>query len=171
MKVFLDLEPCTYRPLMTHLLPPESSREQAAFLFAKPVNGRDEVNFEVREMYLVDQAEFSAHYFDYIELSDEARMGLIKKAHDLEASIVELHSHPGPLPAAFSAADRIGLKETVAHMWWRLKGRPYLALVVAPSGYDALVWFDNPRVPRALDGLRVGKTILQPTHNSLGGWK
>ena len=53
------------------------------------------------------------------------------------ASLVEMHSHIGPWPAGFSYADRLGLQETVPHMWWRLKKRPYLALVVTNCSFDA----------------------------------
>lgn len=171
MKIFLNLEPDRHDGLMTHLLPPGEEREQAAFLFVQEANIDGQIGFEVLDTHLIDRAEFAAQHSDYLELSNAARIRLIKKAHTLSSSIVELHSHPGPWPAAFSLSDRAGLKETVPHMWWRLKGRPYLAIVVAPSGFDALVWLDNPRVPRALDGLVVGTTVLRPTNNSLGGWQ
>ena len=171
MKLLLHLEPDTYRGVIAHLLPPGDAREHTAFLFVEQRNGHDQIAFHVRDTYLVDQAEFAGQYSDYVELSDEAHGRLVKRAHTLEASLVEIHSHPGPWPAAFSLADQAGLRETVPHMWWRLKNRPYLAIVVAPSGFDALVWLDNPRVPRALDGLMVGPTMLRPTNNSLGGWR
>lgn len=103
-------------------------------------------------------------------MADRTRAALIKRAHDLDASLVELHSHPGPWPAAFSYADRMGLRETVPHMWWRLKKRPYLAFVVASSSFDALVWLDGPKMPRRLDGLVVGERFLRPTNFSLRGW-
>ena len=171
MKVFLKLEPDTHQRLIAHLLPSADKREHAAFIFAGPTKSDGEIVFEVHDTHLVDQVEFAAQHSDYLELSDEARIRLIKTAHRLGASLVEMHSHPGPWSAAFSLADRAGLRETVPHMWWRLKNRPYLAIVVAPSGFDALVWLDNPRVPRALDGLMVGPTVLRPTNNSLGGWR
>ena len=107
---------------------------------------------------------------DYLELADKTRAALIKRAHDLDTSLAELHSHPGPWPAGFSYADRLGLQETVPHMWWRLKKRPYLAIVVAKSGFDALLWLDNPKVPRPLDGIVEGSRVLKPTNFSLGGW-
>lgn len=170
MKAYLKLEPALYRGLWSHLLPTRYVlEERAAFLFASTHRTDHQVVFRVLESYqagiadLVDQSE------GYLELADEARAKLIKRAHDLGASLVEIHSHPGPWPAAFSMADRVGLRETVPHMWWRLKGRPYLALVVAQSGFDALVWLDNPQIPRHLDGLLVGNRHLTPTNNSLEG--
>ena len=59
------------------------------------------------------------------------------------------------------------LKETVPYIWWRLKKRPYLAIVVTATGFDALVWLDNPNIPLQLDGIIVGKSLLSPTNNSL----
>lgn len=108
---------------------------------------------------------------DYLELKHTARAAVIKRAHDLDVSLVEVHSHLGASPAGFSLSDRSGLRETVPHMWWRLKKRPYVAIVVAASGFDALAWIDNPSIPRALDALVAGNRILKPTNHSLGGWK
>ena len=126
--------------------------------------------FSVLDCHLAGAADLADPSQGYLELADEARAGLIKRAHDLGASLIEMHSHPGPWPAAFSLTDRVGLRETVPHMWWRLKGKPYVALVVAHSGFDALVWLDDRRVPRPLDGLLVGDEQFSPTNNSLEGW-
>ena len=171
MKVFLELETEIYSSLISHLLPEEDTREHAAFLFAHQTIRDGSIKFEVCDSYKAKQTDFAAQLSDYLELSDETRKWLIKKAHKLNASLIEMHSHPMPWPAAFSLSDRIGLKETVSHMWWRLKNRPYIAIVVAPSGFDALVWMDNPRVPRPLDALLVDNKVLKPTNNSLEGWQ
>lgn len=156
--------------LMAHLLPPDSLREEAAFLFVTQRESADHVVFDVIESAKLEPQEFNSQFDDYLELADETRARLIKRAHDLDASLVEMHSHPGPYPAAFSLADRMGLQETVPHMWWRLMKRPYLAIVVAASGFDALVWQDNPNVPQALGGILAGENLLRPTNNSLRGW-
>ncbi len=60
----------------------------------------------------------------YFELKDEMRSKIIKMAFDLDAAIVELHSHPYPEPAKFSYSDLGGFDDFVAHVWWRLKGKP-----------------------------------------------
>jgi hypothetical protein len=169
MKTLLMLRPGLFEDLTAHLLPRETVREQAAFLFAKPPRA-DHVSFEVQESEKLTPDDFESQEGDYLELKDETRARLIKQAHALQACLIELHSHPGPWPAAFSPADRVGLSETVPHMWWRLHKRPYAAIVVAPSGFDALVWLDNPRVPQALDALMAGDRLLKPTNNSLWGW-
>ena len=160
-----------HRELIAHLLSNEGWQEQAAFLFAETLLCAETASFEVVETRRLSRGDFAVQRGDYIELSDHSRAELIKRAHDLGASLVEIHSHLGPWPAGFSIADRTGLRETVPHMWWRLRQRPYIALVVTETGFDALAWLDNPVVPRALDAWEVGGRTLVPTNNSLGGWR
>jgi hypothetical protein len=119
---------------------------------------------------MLGPSDFAAQYEDYIELTDETRIRLIRQAHHTGTALTELHSHPGPWPAAFSLSDRMGLRETVPHMRWRLKGKPYLAVVVAPSGFDALVWPQGAEIPEALAGIETDGSLTAPTNNSLGGW-
>lgn len=171
MKTILNLPDGLFEDLMLHLLPPNSFREEAAFLFVTSKRLDDHISFDVVEVSKLSPNDFDTQMGDYLELTDEARARLIKQAHDLGASLVELHSHPGPYPAAFSFADNTGLKETVPHMWWRLSKRPYLAIVTASDGFDALVWLDNPKIPQALDGLVAGSRLLRPTNNSIGDWR
>lgn len=170
MKAFLKMEGGAMEELIAHLLPPDCKQEQAAFLFVRAARSDHQILFEVAETRKLGPGDFAVQQGDYLELTDETRAGLIKRAHDLDTSLVEMHSHPGPWPAGFSYTDREGLKETVPHMWWRLKKRPYLALVVANSGFDALLWLDSPKAPRPLDGVLAGERLLKPTNFSLGGW-
>lgn len=170
MSATLRLSLALHQDLMAHLLQTGSYEEQAAFLFVSSNQPHSAVQFEVLDFYKAGLSDFAEQAGDYLELADDVRAMLIKRAHDLDASLVEFHSHPGPWPAAFSLEDRIGLRETVRHMWWRLKGRPYLAIVVANRGFDALLWLDDPKIPQPLDGLLVGSRVLLPTNNSLEGW-
>ena len=171
MKAFLTIEGPAYRTLMAHLLPPGGHQEQAAFLFAHTLRELRKMCFVAAGFKLLRPEDFTDQGSDYLAMADTTRADLIKQAHDMAASLIEIHSHPGPWPAAFSLADREGLRETVPHMWWRLSRRPYLALVVAKSGFDALVWADNPTVPQALRGLLVDGQTLTPTNASLWGWQ
>ena len=143
----------------------------AAFLFAHAEHKVRKICFAVAGFKLLWRDDFTSQEDDYLAMADSTRAALIKQAHDMAASLIEIHSHLGPWPAAFSLADREGLKETVPHMWWRLDRQPYLALVVAKLGFDALVWTDNPTTPQALDGLLVGGQTLTPTNSSLWGWQ
>ena len=171
MKAYLAIKGPAYRTLMAHLLPPDCHQEQAAFLFTHTQRELRKICFAVAGIKLLSPEDFTVQEGDYLAMADSTRAGLIKQAHDMAASLIEIHSHPGPWPAAFSLADREGLRETVPHMWWRLNRRPYLALVVARSGFDALVWVDNPTAPQALDGLLVDGRTLIPTNASLWGWQ
>jgi hypothetical protein len=170
MRALLRLSASLYDDVIAHLLPPNDEREQAAFLVARVGRTADQVVLEAVEAVKLRDGDFVAHEDDYIEMADEMRVRLIKRAHDLQGCLVETHSHLGDWPAAFSIADRRGLKETVPHMRWRLAGRPYLALVVCRQGFDALLWLDDPRVPRALDAVIAGDRLLKPSNLSLEGW-
>ena len=164
------LAPELRRALWDHLLAESTMHEQAAFLFCQTSRANGGIIFEAVDHALLGESDFAAQHSDYLELSDEARIALIKHAHHLGAALAEFHSHPGPWPAAFSLADRIGLKETVPHMRWRLKKRPYLAIVVASSGFDALVFPGEAHAPEALTGIDAGGVVMRPTNNSLEGW-
>ncbi len=166
----LKLDKCLQGRLWSHLLPKDTMHEQAAFLFCMTAPADNGLTFVAVDHALLGPDDFVAQYTDYLELTDETRIGLIKRAHVLGASLAELHSHPGPWPAAFSLSDRMGLKETVPHMRWRLKKRPYLAVVVAPSGFDALVWSRDARIPEPLARIDIGRELMTPTNFSLGGW-
>jgi hypothetical protein len=155
--------------LWRHLLPTDLHHEQAAFLYTVHARIADGVVFNVVAHELLAGSDFAAQYSDYLELADKARVRIIKRAHALNASIVEIHSHPWDRSAEFSASDRAGLKETVPHMRWRLKERPYLAVVVARVSYDALVWALNGEQPELL-ALEVDGARLLPTGRSIRSW-
>lgn len=166
----LKLRPTLKDALWAHLLPTDCVREQAAFLFCAPSSLGDRTEFDVVDSSFLTAKDFAAQHEDYLELSDKVRIAIIKRAHTLGTSLVEMHSHPSPWMAAFSPADRRGLRDTVPHMRWRLKGRPYIAIVVAPSGFDALVWWHDAVAPEPLGGIQVGDLLMEPTNASLEGW-
>lgn len=166
----LKLNAYLHSCLWSHLLPTSTMREQAAFLFCITETSGDGVVFRAVDQTFLYESDFAVQHADYLELNDATRIGLIKRAHAMGTSLAELHSHPGPWPAAFSRSDRIGLKETVPHMCWRLKKRPYLAIVVAPSGFDALVWSCDAKTPKPLAGIDIDGAFMTPTNASLEGW-
>jgi hypothetical protein len=170
MKHFLRLAPELYFDLRRHLFPSGGECEEAAFLCVTPTTFSEGSVFEVVDQHFAKPDDFVSRESDYLELTDEARMSLIQRAHRRGASLVEIHSHLGPYAAAFSPSDRMGLRETVPHMRWRLKNRPYVALVFAESGFDALVWTDDPARPTPLEALLVGDQTLSPTHLTYRGW-
>lgn len=118
--------------------------EQGAFLFCRHSASADgDQLFECEDWTALEPSDYEVQAGDYLELTDAARARLIKQAHDRGLCLVESHSHPGPYPAAFSWSDLTGLEEFVPHVRWRLRGRPYAALVFAQSGFDGLAWTDG----------------------------
>lgn len=174
MTKLLRLPTDTHQQLLAHLLPDDSPDEQAAFVYAHQDESGAELVYGGHD--LLQPRDFEAQSSGYLELTDEARGRVIKRAHDENALLVEWHSHPYPeYPAAFSSIDRSGFLEFVPHVFWRLPGRPYAAVVVAPDGsFDALMWEANPREPEQLEGIVIRDSILRPTRRSLGrsyGWR
>jgi hypothetical protein len=171
--VFLELERDVWDALELHLLPPRPRAEEAAFVFARPIAAAvGETLLRAVDHEFVTPDGFDHRSLHSIELSDVTRGRVIKRAHDLSASLVEIHSHPFPYPAEFSGSDRAGLEELVPHMRWRLKDRPYVAIVVAPGSFDALVWAEpGDALPTTLAGIRAGAECLKPTGRSEPSWR
>lgn len=164
MALTLRLPSKVYRDARQHLLPNDSVLEQAAFLFARyAAEGGGNAAFAYVGWLALKANDFASQNQDYLELTDAARARVIKRAHDLDTCLVELHSHPGPYPAAFSPSDIYGFEEFVPHVRWRLKGKPYAAVVIAPSGFDALAWDDATKAPVQLHTIDTGAETLQAT--------
>ncbi|MFQ5803614.1 MAG: hypothetical protein ACE5JQ_12025 [Candidatus Methylomirabilales bacterium] len=170
-RILLDVPKEVYTALQAHLLPADSETEEAAFVFAHGAMDEGETVFRYAEWLAITPEGFVQRSEGYLELTDETRARVIKRAHDLGASIAEFHSHPFPGRAAFSLSDRAGLTEFVPHALWRLKGRPYIAVVVAPTSFDGLVWSPDAKTPRRLDGIMVGGRVLRPTGLTLRRWR
>jgi hypothetical protein len=168
MTVHLRLPREIKEALWAHLLPGVGAPEQAAFVFAEFCAAVTEGfgEFKYLEWLPVSGDGFESHSPFHMELSDSSRAMVIKRAHDLGASITEFHSHVGHWPAEFSPSDWVGFEEFVPHVWWRLKGRPYAAVVVAPRGFDAFAWVSSPDSPIRLGGIQVDDELLEPTRLS-----
>lgn len=134
-----------------HLLPPGNEVEQAGFGFALPERTEGSVSLRLLEWLPVVREDLDAQSDAYLELRDGVAAKVIKRAHDLEACLIEFHCHMGPWPAMFSPSDLLGFREFVPHVWWRLKRRPYAAVVVTAEKFDGLAWIDSPERPVALD--------------------
>jgi len=152
-----------YRVVLAHLLPSRLRNEEAGFMYVRPTSGKDGNSFEFVDWDLIPPHGFLVRSRYNFELTDESRARVIKRAHDLGASLVEMHSHSGSFPAAFSHSDLIGFAEFVPHVWWRLQGKPYFAVVVARKSFDGLAWLVGPDTPQRLDGIVVGENIFVPT--------
>ena len=163
-RVLLNLPSSVYEEVWAHLLDDNVESESAGFMFVVPGTHDDNTQvYEHVEWYPVPPDGFVENSWYHLELTDEFRASVIKRAHDLGASIVEFHSHLGPQPARFSPFDRRGLREFVPHVWWRLRKRPYFAVVVTHTDFDGLAWMMDPEKPQYLDGIVVGDKVFQPT--------
>lgn len=165
------IDPESHKMLWSHLLPDNTEREQAAFMFAKTANLAGGPQFVVEAIRLLGHGDFLVHCGDQIELADSCRSSVIKEAHVRDTVLIEIHSHPFPWPAQFSYADYLGLRETVPHMLWRLPSRPYVALVAAPTGFDGLLWSNNFETPEPLNAMVVGSQRHAPSNLSMELWK
>jgi len=132
----LSIPASTYDELMAHLS--SSHVEQVAFLFTEPP--ADGQPLRVGEIFAVPSTGFAVQTGYHVALTDGVRGDVIKRAHDLGGCLVEVHSHGGGPPVWFSASDLYGFEDWVPHVRWRLRGRPYVALVFAGKAFDALVW-------------------------------
>ena len=134
--------------------PPELKARLQAHLFTAKAGYLAFMLAEVRpaatcELRLVDLYAVPSDELDlaaglHVALTDDARAKVIKWAWDRELALVEAHVHAGDCPPRFSPTDLDGLAEFVPHLWWRLRGRPYAAMVWSRGGFDALAWIDDP---------------------------
>lgn len=100
-------------------------------------------------------------------LTDDAAIDVIRWAHELDASLVEVHSHGQFAPAAFSHLDVAGLAEWVPGVRWRLRGAPYAAAVTAAETVDAWAWVGARSDPAQVDAVVVGTDIIRTTGATL----
>lgn len=138
-----------------------SGVEHVAFMFTEPE--REAAPLRVCEIYRVPREGFDFQSDLHVSLTDETRALVVKRASDLGGCLIEAHSHKHG-PARFSPSDLLGFREWVPHVRWRLRQRPYIALVSAGNQLDALVWDGPPGVVHELSSLHVdGQPPLRPT--------
>ncbi len=111
--------------------------EEVAFLFTEPESTPGILR--ACEIHRVPADGFEYQSDVHVSLTDDTRAYVIARAWAIGGGLVEAHSHRYG-PAMFSPSDLFGFTDWVPHVRWRLHGRPYLALVLAPDGFDALVW-------------------------------
>ena len=160
----IEMSDAAWRELKEHLLPPNSQTEEGAFILARhDATDEQEVVFQHIQTVLLTRNDYEFQESDYLELTDATKGRLIKLAHDQQAALVEFHSHIGPYPACLSPSDMAGLSEFAPHVIWRLKGRPYAAVVVTKSGIDGLAWLSQKAPPVMLKSILVGNQHLKAT--------
>lgn len=138
--------------LWRHLLPSPHELEEAAFLFVRQ-DPADPTRLICEDVRLLGPEDLVVQLPYHIELAEHVRPQLIKRAHDTGQILLEAHSHLGNRPVRFSDSDLFGFDEWVPHIRWRLKGRPYAAIVVSEGSYDGFAWMDI--TPERLDVIEV----------------
>lgn len=161
--VIIEFSRDVHQNLWSHLLPKIEAVEQAAFVFATYEDQNTTKKFKCIDWYAVPPEGFVTRSKYYLELTDGTRAYVIKRAHDLKASLIEFHSHTSHWQAQFSASDLSGFEDFVPHVWWRLKDRPYASVVVTKSGFDAFAWIKDPKQPEYLEGIMVDDKLFKPT--------
>ncbi len=151
-----------YHDIHNYLFPKKVRFERVTFIFTKISKTNGYLNFQFKSWYPVKLHEYEYRSRVHVELKDRMRQKIIKMAFDIDAAIVELHSHVYSAPARFSPSDFQGFEEFVPHVWWRLKGKPYAAIVFSKLDFDALVWIDNSEDYEQLAEIVVGKQHLYP---------
>lgn len=120
----------------------------------------DDRAFMLREWNLV---EGTVRRGLHVELTDEAKDAVISMAWSTGSCLVEAHSHGDWAPAQFSPTDLEGFDEWVPHLFWRLRRRPYAALVTAAETIDAVAWVDDPTTLEPVDAIAVDGRPLATT--------
>jgi hypothetical protein len=166
-KAILELSRSIFRDIIAHVLPLGSCHEEAVFIFAR----HDVANVLTPVgAYFVPPEGFKSRSSYYLELTEEVRRAIFKQAHNLSASIIEIHSHPMQIDAYFSATDVEGFREFVPIARWRTKNRPYAAVVIAQESFDSLAWFDTFETPIPMAIRLDDETLRQPTGKSHYDW-
>lgn len=142
METHLHLSRDTWARLEQHLF--QDDFEQAAILYARTEESDTTLLLREHELFLLQSSDYSYQSAFHIEMADDTQAKVIRRAWELSCSIVEIHSHVGrEAEPEFSSSDIVGFREFVPHVWWRLRGKPYMAMVFTPTGFDSLVWRRN----------------------------
>jgi hypothetical protein len=124
--------------------------------------------FVLREWRAIPPEGFEYQSAYHVTLTDEMKTDVIRWASDAGASLVEAHSHADFGRARFSPSDLWGFREWVPHLFWRLRARPYAALVTAGGSFDALAWMDGPDKPEQVERIQLDDgTVVMPTRQTL----
>lgn len=159
--VLVEFDGATFDRLLTTM---DERPEQVGFMLAEDAGGG---LFRIVDLRLVAGHRFTLQSEDRADLDDAIRSEMIQWAWREGGCLVEAHSHGEVLvPARFSRFDFSQFDDWVSHVRWRLRQRPYLALVTAGVQVDGLAWLDE--VPVAIDAVRVdGREPILTTRESI----
>ena len=119
--------------------------------------------FEHLDWYPVSPDGYAVRNEFHFELTDQVRAHVIKRAHDLGASIVEVHSHGGPMAGCFFTQRSIGISRVCTACVVASEGAPLSGTGRHKAGFDGLAWIGGPDDPQRLEGIVVDGQMLTPT--------
>lgn len=146
----------------------DHTSERMAFLAATRTDGTDPDAGDwtvAAAMYLDDATDYAYRGWHGVELADHIRPKTLMWSTELDAALIEVHSHgAGKLATTFSTTDLRGLIEITPSVLWRLAGRPYAALVVGGrKDHDSLTWESKGATPEPIADLVIGTNMTHPT--------
>ena len=151
-----------YQQARAHL---DAHPERIGFFLADWSAQHRQFNLEAWRSIPDEEVEFGDSLT--VALTDEAQANVIAWASSGGKSLVEAHSHGGPMPAGFSVNDMLGFREWIPHLWWRLQGRPYAAVVTGVGTFDALAWVRGPHSPDQVYEFVVEGRVIEATTQTL----
>jgi hypothetical protein len=139
--------------------------EEVGFFLASYDAGRRA--FELHTWRPIPPDGFESQTDFHFTLRDTVRADVIKWAWDSDACLIEAHSHRPDGLASFSPSDVWGFEQWVPRVWWRLRGRPYAAIVIGGETFDALAWIEGANAPEQVEQMRVDGETHLPTRLTL----
>jgi hypothetical protein len=128
-----------HQTLMRHLF--QNDLEQAAFLFASHAVDGGTLKMTAVDVHLVPADAWDYQSEMHLQMSDEERGKILKMARDKGLALVDCHSHPHAGDDVwFSGSDVSGITEFAAYVNWKLRNKPFAAIVWAEDSLDAVAW-------------------------------
>lgn len=135
--------------------------EQVAFIYMYATAD----SLVVDDYFCIPSSELIYESEYHAEISATVQAKVIKDAWDKKRHLGEMHTHPfSTKGTTFSYSDVSGFREFVPHVWWRLKGGPYVAIVFGQNDFDVLVWKQDPKNPEEIGSIQVDDEVLRPNN-------
>jgi hypothetical protein len=119
----------------------QNELEQGAFLFAEAKREDGELNLVAADYYLVPASGWEAQVEFYLQMKDSERAKIMKLAREKNLCAIDCHSHPRACDDVwFSPSDVAGITEFAQYAKWKLRGKPFAAMVWGEQSVDAVLW-------------------------------
>jgi hypothetical protein len=134
----------------------QNELEQAVFLYAEHRQDDNGIHVTAVDYHLVPPEGWEIQHEFHLELTDEERARVLKRARDGGYALIDCHSHPPVLDdVEFSPSDVWGITEFAQYVRWKLGGRPYAAMVWGQASVDAVGWHADFKSPSPISEILV----------------